>query len=446
MCKLELEYNIFLLLVIISCLIAIFISFAKKHFFEINSHNYWLAGMIFFLTGSLAFSFGKCTSISLDEYMSMLLFLLAFVFFHFEYQTFNNSKPDLFLFWLPGIVLFFFGIESLLIQFRNASYFIFGLALLKLNAYSTFHLLFRLRNFSFIFKICGILSAILYPMPLILLGLFQKTNHIPSTFTDKQIPLILTIMLCFAQLCMSFNMLLICLGRLYIMQKQRKLEEGKIHKIVSHDLNGAVISINSGIKLMMENNPTNQSLLRSLYNTSIGVQNLLFNVLRWFHKDTDFNKYNTDKIEVKKALESILEFFSLQINGKNLHISFRNTEKAIILINSFVFETIARNLISNAIKFSHHEATIFIDYSTDKSSLFFSVRDFGLGITKHQLKKLNTTGLNTSSPGTDGESGNALGLNIVRDLIQSSSGKIHFDSVKDEGTEVKIQLPIQQTN
>lgn len=446
MSKIDLVSNIYLLLVIISSLTAIFISFAKKHIFEIKSANYWLFGMIILLSLTVLLKTYAHEKLSNGESMVMLLFLLAFIFFHFEYQSLNKSKVDLKTFWIPLLFLFGVSFESLLIQNNNISRNLFVITFCSLNIHSIIYLVFKLRNYYFIFKFCGIIAAVLFLLSIVLLFKNQKTQIYDIIHFETEANAIPWILMCFAQLFMIFNMLLLCLGNIYNKLKQRKLEENRINNIISHDLNSAIGAISSGLDILSKNETKNTALLKSLQKTSTGVQSLLLNVLNWFQKDKVFCKITTNKIDIKNTIDKILHLYNYQILHKDIRIIYRNNGRLIVQTNSFAFETIMRNILSNAIKFSFSKGLIFIDYSIDQSSLFFSVKDFGIGMTKQQVEKLNSVGINISSPGTDGEIGNAIGLNIVRDCIESCAGKIEFHSTQGEGTEVKLNLPIHQTS
>ena len=438
--------NIYFLMVMISCLLALFISMSKRKFFKVKNLDNWLCGIIFQLLGALILLIGSYKFLIYGNHIIMFSFIISFIYYHFEYKALNNSSIDNYLFWLPIAFLIFSGFESLLLRTKESSYILFVLLFCYINIQNTLYLLIRLKNFSVILKFSGIITAILFSSAAILFYVHQKPAHFQLYYLNPKINLIFWVLLCFAQLFLTLNLLILCLDRLHLQVEQRNFEQIKIQKIISHDLNSAISAISSGLKFLSETKSNNTVLLYQLEKSANGAHNLLFNVLRWLHKENIPNEIHSETIDVKKTIDDMLQFFNYQIRDKKISVKFRNYGKLEVGTNIFIFEAIIRNLISNAIKYSHFGGIIFIDYSVNFGSFTVSVRDFGIGMTKNQVNKLNSIGLNTSTTGTNGELGNAIGLNIVRDLIKSCSGKIQFTSIQSEGTEVIIQLPNLNTN
>ncbi|MEY8338583.1 HAMP domain-containing sensor histidine kinase [Lachnospiraceae bacterium 62-35] len=99
------------------------------------------------------------------------------------------------------------------------------------------------------------------------------------------------------------------------------------------------------------------------------------------------------------------------------------------------------NLIDNAIKFSHHNATIYIQASVRHEKVFVSVKDTGVGIPKESIKKIWERFYKSDvSRGRD-KKGTGLGLAIVKEIIQSHGENIDVVSTEGVGTEFIFSLP-----
>jgi signal transduction histidine kinase len=101
-----------------------------------------------------------------------------------------------------------------------------------------------------------------------------------------------------------------------------------------------------------------------------------------------------------------------------------------------------RNLITNAIKFTHRKGEIIINMTQNEKDYIFSVKDNGIGIDTEKLDILFTTNIKQSTPGTENEKGSGLGLMISRELIKCMGGDIYAESEKNKGTTFYFTIPI----
>jgi signal transduction histidine kinase len=109
-----------------------------------------------------------------------------------------------------------------------------------------------------------------------------------------------------------------------------------------------------------------------------------------------------------------------------------------------MIDTILRNLISNAIKFSESgkKISVIIDnHLEDDNYVVFSVKDQGVGMSPETIEKLFRIDAKVSTKGTSGEPGTGLGLILCKEFIDKHSCRIWAESVINEGTEFKFTLP-----
>lgn len=108
-----------------------------------------------------------------------------------------------------------------------------------------------------------------------------------------------------------------------------------------------------------------------------------------------------------------------------------------------MIETIFRNLISNAIKFTKKGEEIFISASQNENDeIQISVKDNGVGMSKDV--KANVFNLNrfVTTTGTKEERGTGIGLKLCKDFVERNNGKISVFSEEGLGTEVIVSFPI----
>src|SRR5262249_44443584 len=104
-------------------------------------------------------------------------------------------------------------------------------------------------------------------------------------------------------------------------------------------------------------------------------------------------------------------------------------------------ETVLRNLLNNAVKFTQPGGRITITARSVGRTVEIAVGDTGVGIAESRLPKLFEIAGQRTTAGTGGESGTALGLILCRDLVARCGGAMWVESVLGRGSRVSFTLP-----
>lgn len=116
-------------------------------------------------------------------------------------------------------------------------------------------------------------------------------------------------------------------------------------------------------------------------------------------------------------------------------------QRTLVNADRETIRTVLRNLISNAIKFSHQGGTIEVG-TLDNS---FYVRDHGIGMSEERVNELLGTAhnrkLGLSGIGTSGEHGTGIGLPLCLELVKLNNGQLNIESQPNQGTTVTVTLP-----
>jgi two-component system, sensor histidine kinase and response regulator len=102
---------------------------------------------------------------------------------------------------------------------------------------------------------------------------------------------------------------------------------------------------------------------------------------------------------------------------------------------------VLRNLISNAIKFTHLGGTVTISSTHSQNELMIVVSDNGIGIAKDSIEKLFLIESNQSKRGTQNEIGTGLGLLLCKEFILMHNGKIWVESEPNKGSSFYFTVP-----
>ena len=106
-----------------------------------------------------------------------------------------------------------------------------------------------------------------------------------------------------------------------------------------------------------------------------------------------------------------------------------------------MLDTILRNLITNAIKFSYENGKITITAEERADDILISVADQGKGMEPYILEKLFLVDSKTSTPGTNNESGTGLGLLLCKEFVELHGGIIWAESKFGSGSSFFFTLP-----
>jgi signal transduction histidine kinase len=107
-----------------------------------------------------------------------------------------------------------------------------------------------------------------------------------------------------------------------------------------------------------------------------------------------------------------------------------------------MLRTILRNLISNAIKFTHPSGKIDIYSVHDHNEVEITVSDNGPGMDEETRKKVFQANTNMVSKGTGNEKGTGLGLILCKEFVETHGGKIWVESELGKGSDFHFTIPV----
>jgi len=104
-------------------------------------------------------------------------------------------------------------------------------------------------------------------------------------------------------------------------------------------------------------------------------------------------------------------------------------------------DTIIRNLLSNALKFTQQKGTVTISATLQDTLLYVSVADSGIGIPDNDIDRLFRIDARYKRTGTAGEQGTGLGLILCKELVKKNRGTIWVERGGQQGTTFTFSLP-----
>jgi signal transduction histidine kinase len=238
-----------------------------------------------------------------------------------------------------------------------------------------------------------------------------------------------------------------------VQQQNIKLQDlnntkDKFFSIISHDLKGPLNSLSSFSRLLIDHTDNLskeeiQMLARDLDKSLKNLFALLENLLEWSRSQTgniDFTPEVFDLAEILKTNKNLLES---QAKNKQIHIVIEQGMECPVRLHKQSINTVVRNLISNAIKFTKEGGTIRLSLKKTSSLLSVSVADNGVGMSKEVVKRLFRIDQKHSSQGTANEKGTGLGLILCREFIEKNGGNIQVQSDPGKGSVFTCTFPVR---
>ncbi len=236
-----------------------------------------------------------------------------------------------------------------------------------------------------------------------------------------------------------------------IENQNKKLEKlaatkNKLFSIIGNDLRSP-FCVQSSLSehLLHDFNEINkEALLDSIYAINKTANNgldMLTHLMEWSRSQSNLLKPIPIKIPVKSKIENIVDQQSGSWGAKEIQINIAIDDQTTAYADEHMFETIMRNLFSNAIKFTPNNGSIIFEDHSQNGSVSISIKDTGIGMSQNQINTLFSYDRTISSPGTNNESGMGLGLILCKEMIDINNGKIEVQSSPEEGTKFTITLP-----
>ena len=223
----------------------------------------------------------------------------------------------------------------------------------------------------------------------------------------------------------------------------------RFFSIIAHDLRNSMSSLSNIASIFDEyyKDMTQEQIIENIgtfvKNTS-NTGKLLENLLNWSRANMGEFKFNTTKNEIKTIVDATFEDVGAQAVNKDIKLIFENNiTTEYVYCDYDMINTILRNLISNAIKFSESGKKITIitnNYLEDEKYIVFSVKDEGVGMNTDTINKLFRIDTKVSTKGTNGEPGTGLGLILCKEFIEKHNCKIWVESEINKGTTFSFTL------
>jgi signal transduction histidine kinase len=151
--------------------------------------------------------------------------------------------------------------------------------------------------------------------------------------------------------------------------------------------------------------------------------------------------FNPEHFDLADIVEEITLLCSDIAEQKSIKLRKEEHSKRLVHADKAMISIIIRNLVSNALKFTHPGGTITISIGEKQGEVTFKIIDTGVGITKSSIEKLFQINEKHSTRGTQDEEGTGLGLILCKEFIDKHDGKIWAESETGKGSTFYFTIP-----
>ena len=219
----------------------------------------------------------------------------------------------------------------------------------------------------------------------------------------------------------------------------------RFFSIIAHDIRSPIAALQSVDKQMdyytKKKDMDRLGRISGLVGTTARNLNMLLdNLLNWALSQTGGFPYKPQNLRLFEQVDHAIDVHQSSADMKNIDLTNDVPTHVRVFADKSALNTVLRNLIANAIKFSHRDSSVIISAHEGEDHVQISIKDTGMGMSKDQLVSIFSLD-KKSTPGTSGEKGTGLGLILCKELVELNKGQLKIESVEGEGTVCHFSVP-----
>jgi signal transduction histidine kinase len=228
--------------------------------------------------------------------------------------------------------------------------------------------------------------------------------------------------------------------------KELNSTKDKFFSIIAHDLKSPFSTIMGFSSILSEQARKKEydgveQYASIIEDASVRAMELLRNLLEWSRSQTGRMTFSPEPLDLGLLIRDTTEQFRDAAMHKQITISVEAPSGLFWKADRPMIDSVLRNFISNAIKFTHSSGSIVVIASPKEQEVVVEVRDTGIGIAKMNLSKLFRLDESFSTNGTLNEKGTGLGLLLSKEFIEKHGGQIWVESEHEKGSSFFFSIP-----
>ena len=225
----------------------------------------------------------------------------------------------------------------------------------------------------------------------------------------------------------------------------------KFFSIIAHDIKNPFNAILGFTSLLEENfaewtDEMKLEIINLVHVSSKNLYQLLENLLQWSRSQSGSIEFNPENIEFKRLIDGVINLMKSTAEKKNIELIVSLPKNELTIVGDRqMLDTILRNLIGNALKFTNTGGKVQVITEVSDGFVILKIIDNGVGMKNAVIGNLFRIDANYTSPGTNNEIGTGLGLILVKEFVEKHGGDIRVDSIVGEGSTFYFTIPLAKS-
>lgn len=225
-------------------------------------------------------------------------------------------------------------------------------------------------------------------------------------------------------------------------EKLQEMDETKDEFIsmASHQLRTPLTSVKGYLSMVLDGDAgkiseTQQQLLNQAYVSSQRMVYLIADLLNVSRLKTGKFIINAAPTNLADMVESEITQLTQVAKSRNLTLTFNKPENfPELMLDETKTRQVVMNFVDNAIYYTPSGGKIKIELTTDRSSVYFIVKDNGLGVPKAEQAHMFSKFYRATNAQKARPDGTGLGLFMAKKVITDQGGTILFESTENKGS------------
>jgi signal transduction histidine kinase/ligand-binding sensor domain-containing protein/DNA-binding response OmpR family regulator len=221
----------------------------------------------------------------------------------------------------------------------------------------------------------------------------------------------------------------------------------KLQTIIAHEIRTPLTLIKGPLNSLLNYKDLPIEYKNNLYLAKRNVDKLQ-NIITQF---IDYQRMALNKVQMQVSLVNFSDFFNEIVvsfkhlsNEKGIELIYKNQDSETeILMDRDKMEKVFNNLISNAVKYTQEQGSIYIEVKRDIDNLIIVIKDNGIGIPEKQQRFIFKGFYRADNTVNLRETGSGIGLSIAKEMLALHKGKISLKSVNGQGSTFIVEIPIR---
>lgn len=228
--------------------------------------------------------------------------------------------------------------------------------------------------------------------------------------------------------------------------KRLNAEKDRFFSILAHDLRSPFSSFLGYTDVLSD---SLDSMSQEMIHTIVGsmkesannLYSLLENLLQWSRMQQGMVDYMPEELLLRDRILNCIEPLLTFANNKVIDVNYNLPGEMVVFADRKMFDTVIRNIFTNAVKFTPKVGSIDISAShCNDEFVEICFSDTGIGMSSEMADNLFRLDVKTSRSGTEGELSTGLGLILCREFIDMHGGTLYVESREGEGSSFFIRL------